>query len=303
MELYKEGLITAIIITYKRPLEILKRAIYSALNQTYKKIEVIVVNDNPKDLNGSEAICNLIKSINDDRLKYVAHKKNGGACKARNTGIKASNGKFVALLDDDDEWLPNKLECQLEGFTSDNVGMVYSPYYNIRVDGSIQRVRVGLKSGDILEDLLWSNFVGGSSMTLIRKDVFEKCGYFDETLLSSQDYDMWMRIAKEYEVNFVDEYLTNRYMQEESISFNLKKQQQGFNAFTKKFESLYLANPRAYNYRLVNRVGKWIEQGHFREAREMYLEAIHIRILSIYNITEPLKGLLKYIKYGRRTSK
>lgn len=288
-------LVSAVIITYKRPLNILKRAIESALAQTHKNLEIIIVNDCPADKESVEAIRNMIASYKDDRLIYIVHEKNGGACKARNTGILASKGKFVALLDDDDEWLPRKIELQLTGFTSEKTGMVYSPFYNI-TDGSAGEITVRqTKSGNLLEELLLDNCLGGSSMTTMRREVFDVCGMFDENLQSSQDYDMWVRIAEKYEVNFVDEPLTKRFLMEDSITKSYEKKKQGFLAFYEKHKNLYDKHPSSFNYMANRTANKWFEMGHFGDAWKLYCSAVKAKPLSKYNVTEPLKGIVKSI--------
>ncbi len=295
MENYQNALVTAVIITYKRPLEILERAIRSAIGQTHANMEVIVVNDYPADQEMVEAIRSMIASLHDSRIRYIVHERNSGACKARNTGIMAAKGEFIALLDDDDEWLPDKTEQQLRGFTSDKVGMVYSPFYNITKDlpGTIA-VR-GTKSGNLLEDMLWTNRLGGSSMSTIRRGVFDVCGLFDETLLSSQDYDMWVRIAQQYEINFVEKPLTRRYLLAESITNNYEKQFQGSMAFLEKHKDLLMQYPAAYNFRLNHRANKCFEQGYHKEARRLCRMAVKVKPFSRYNVTEPVRGMVKYL--------
>src|SRR3989338_8677774 len=99
--------VSVIIPTHNRP-ELLKRAVKSVLNQTYKDLEVIVVDD------GLEKRADeTVNSFNDSRLKYIQHPEEKGGSAARNTGIKNSSGEFIAFLDDDDEWLPEKLEIQI----------------------------------------------------------------------------------------------------------------------------------------------------------------------------------------------
>ncbi len=292
---YEDVLVSAIIITYKRPLEILSRAIKSVINQTHRKTEIIVVNDYPEDKESVEKIREMIDSFHDDRISYLVHEKNSGACKARNTGINASKGSFIALLDDDDEWLPRKLELQLEGFTADDVGMVYSPFYN-KTDDSDGVVTVReTKSGDLLEELLLDNCIGGSSMTTMRREVFDKCGLFDENLQSSQDYDMWVRIAEKYKVNYVGEPLTRRFLMEDSITKSYEKKKQGFLAFYSKHKHLYDNYPSAYNYIGNRTANKWIEMGHIKDGWELHRLAAKVKPFSKYNFTEPVKGLIKYI--------
>ena len=106
--------ISVVIITYKRPLEVLERAIKSVLNQSFKNIELLVVNDAPEEKELSIEIAKMIGCLNDSRVRYLTYDKNRGSNYARNFGLKNSVGRYIAYLDDDDEWLPIKLEKQFE---------------------------------------------------------------------------------------------------------------------------------------------------------------------------------------------
>lgn len=288
-------LVSVIITTYKRPAKILARAIESVLAQTYENLELLVVNDYPEDEILVKEIEILIEGYNDNRIKYIVHSSNQGACKARNTGIIHSKGEYIACLDDDDTWETTKLENQLKGFKSDKVGMVYSPFYNVYEDNSKKLMVRGTKSGNLFEDMLWTNCVGGTSMTMIRREVFDVCGMFDERLLSSQDYDMWLRIAKDYDIVCVNKPLIYRYVMQESITGNFEKQKKGFNLFTEKHSKYYIGNPDALNYRLNRRANKWIEQGHCKDGFKLWKKAIKVKFFSRYNIMEPCKGIIKFI--------
>ena len=123
-------LISCIITTYNRPIEVLKRAIDSVINQTYSNIELLVVNDYPENIELSNNIYKLIKSYNNKSIKYIVLEKNSGACFARNRGANESKGEFLAFLDDDDEWLPNKLNDQKKLFNHDMIGIVDCDNYN-----------------------------------------------------------------------------------------------------------------------------------------------------------------------------
>ena len=118
-------LVTAVITTHKRPPEIVERALKSILIQTYKNIEIFVVDDSPAEYELRSAVKNMVESYADRNVTYIAHKKCMGACAARNTGLEAANGEFIGYLDDDDEWFPIKIEEQLKGFDSEDVALVY----------------------------------------------------------------------------------------------------------------------------------------------------------------------------------
>lgn len=117
-----QPIVDVVITTYRRPIEIIKRALDSVLNQTYEKIQIAIVNDYPEDKSMAESIRSFIDEYNDSKIRYYSYEKNMGACYARNFGARHLNGEFIAFLDDDDEWLPEKIEKQLLGFASSDVG-------------------------------------------------------------------------------------------------------------------------------------------------------------------------------------
>ena len=106
-------LVTVIITTYQRSLRIVDRAIKSILSQTYFNLELIVVDDSPKEYQERSLIKQYIETIDDPRIRLIQHDKNQGACAARNTGIMNANGDYIAFLDDDDWFLPEKIENSL----------------------------------------------------------------------------------------------------------------------------------------------------------------------------------------------
>ena len=105
-------LVTAVITTHKRTPELVERALKSILAQTYENIEVFVIDDSPEEYELRSAVKNMIESYAEKNVTYIAHDKCMGACAARNTGLEAAKGEFIGFLDDDDEWLPTKLEKQ-----------------------------------------------------------------------------------------------------------------------------------------------------------------------------------------------
>lgn len=289
----QKPLVTAVITTYRRELKTVIRAVNSVLNQTYKNIELYVVNDCPEDNKLAINLEDALIKLNDSRIKYICHEKNAGACAARNTGIRSGTGEFVALLDDDDEWMPKKIETMLNAFNPDT-GLVYSSFY--LGDPHLGKVVTrGNKSGDIKKEMLCKNLISGTSMPMIRRECFENCGMFDVNLLSSQDYDMWMRITLKYPVIYIDKPLTIRHFSDEGITTNNSKRKQGWDYFTNKYIQYYKRNSYLYNYRLNAIVNASFMIGEFRYGFEHYKKALKIRPLSIQNIICPAKGIIKYI--------
>lgn len=221
--------ISVIITTYKRDQKFLKRAISSVLNQTFKDFELIIVDDNGDD-KYSEIVNGVVNNINSIQpLKIISHVKNLGAQQARNSGINHAKGKYIAFLDDDDEWLENKLEVQLKSFKeSDNpsLGLVYCGFNKITYDKNnrvknIEKVLPILDNNEIIKNIYRKNYIGSTSLPLIKKECFETVGLFDLNLKAKQDYDMWIRISKRYAIDYVNEALCNYYAHnEERITNN-----------------------------------------------------------------------------------
>ena len=170
-----EELVSAIIITYKRDVNVLKRAIESIENQTYRNIEIIVVDDNS---NNDKYRMNLKKYIKEkNNIVYLEHERNYGAQISRNDGIKIAKGKYIAFLDDDDSWMPKKIEKQIELFKSSNVGMVFCKGYTINEQTGKKEKYYNDKifeTSPNLQNLLEEDYIGTTSQAIISKECFEK---------------------------------------------------------------------------------------------------------------------------------
>ncbi|MDT4762161.1 glycosyltransferase [Sphaerochaeta sp. PS] len=235
--------VSVIITTYKRPFEILSRAIDSALTQTHQNFEIIVVDDSP-DSPEREMLKNRVKEVYSDRLLYIQNPKNLGACASRNIAIKCSTGQYIALLDDDDQWLPNKNALMLQCFGSGEIGLVYCNYLTYH-NGAPIRVKARKKyDGSVLPQLLESNFIGGCSIPLIPRKVFDDCGMFDERLPASQDTDLYRRIAKKYQIKYLDDPLVIYHFSDVSISSSQERQIRGRLMLLEKYKEEYAAYPK-----------------------------------------------------------
>jgi len=212
-----DPIVSVVIPTYNRA-HVLTRAIQSVLNQTYQDFEIIVVDDHSTD-NTEE----VVKSFNDPRIRYIRHEENRGAAAARNTGIMVAKGEFIAFQDSDDEWLPEKLEKQMQVFESASakVGVVYTAM--LRVQGReriyIPSSKVKRKGGYIHDNLLEGNFVG-TPTAVVKRECLKLSGVFDERLPRLQDWELFIRISKAYEFKCVDEPLVVSHSTPDSISAN-----------------------------------------------------------------------------------
>ena len=196
--------VTVIIPTCNRS-TFLRNAIASVFSQTYVDLEIVVVDDASSD-NTRE----VVEEFSGKSLQYIRHDENFGGAVARNTGIAHahSESEYIAFIDDDDEWLPNKLEAQMNLFAkhSPQLGAIYTGHQNVnRETGETTGIWMPQKNGDIYEDLMKRNWVSTTSSVVLRRECLNKVGNFDERLQSFQDYDLWIRIAREYSFEYVDE--------------------------------------------------------------------------------------------------
>lgn len=195
----KSGLVSIIIPTYNRS-DTISRSIRSAIMQTYPEIEVIIVDDASTD-----DTKDVVQSFTDSRIQYLRHFENMGGGTARNTGIKVSRGEYLAFLDSDDEWLPDKLERQVQLFESlpNSYGLVYCGFFVRSKDGKIIKGRPPEKRGDIFFDMLSRNVIGTLSVAMIKKEFIDKIDGFDEDLNCRQDYDLYLRLTRICKCDFI----------------------------------------------------------------------------------------------------
>lgn len=217
-----EWKVSVIIPTYNRR-DTLGRAIDSVLNQTYKEFEIIIVDDCSSD--GTYEY--ISKRYGDDnRIVYIKNDSNIGQSASRNTGAAYADGYFVAFLDDDDEWLPDKLEKQIRTLweSGKDVGFVYSSFIFSWDNGMISQwppveQDIECKRGDVLKTLLLYPLVGMITV-VIKKDLFVELGGFNEELLALEDYEFSIRAARVSPFAFVDEALAIAHVSKTSVGKN-----------------------------------------------------------------------------------
>jgi len=203
-------LVSVVLPTFKRP-EFLERAVRNVLSQTYANVELIVVDDNDagdfKD-KAEEIMQRLMSEYTGRSMAFVQHPHNLGGGAARNSGAKLAKGRYVAFLDDDDEWYSEKLEKQIEYFEtlSSMVGALYCGY--LYQDGDDQKIVYRNEKGSLSKEILLDKFAPGASSTLVfRKDVLQEIGYFDETFQRHQDLEILIRLFRNYTIDVVPEPL------------------------------------------------------------------------------------------------
>lgn len=225
--------ISIIMATYNRGKSI-ERAIISALNQSFKNFELIIIDDGSSD-NTKE----IIESIKDSRITYY-YKNNGGQSSARNYGIKRAKGKYIMFLDDDDEYVGDALERTLKKIKETDLKWIYcTQYLSVRKDEEVLVNRGNGIKGDVYKYLLSGNFLGTGE--IFGKEVFEAAGYFDETLKIYEDKEMRIRIAKlGYGVDYLEGYIYKYYENESSVS-------SAYNNKNKRRIRFYYAQKKIYD--------------------------------------------------------
>ena len=185
-----------IIIPAYNPGTFLDEAIQSALDQTHKNTNIIVIDDN-----STEDIESIVKKYKN--IKYIRNEKNLGPAASRNIGIKSSDAPFVSLLDADDIWYAHKLELSLDSFDKNSeIGMTCGNYQVL-----LNRRRLSKPFYSRPIEITWGkmmrqNFVASGSTT-IRREVLESVSLFDEDLWISEDYDCWVKISEENKIEYI----------------------------------------------------------------------------------------------------
>lgn len=283
-----EPLVTVIIPTYNRDY-VLKRALLSAISQTYQNVEILVVSDASTDTTEE-----IVKSITDPRIKYIYHEKNRGLAAARNTGIKNSAGEYITFLDDDDEWLPEKISRQIGIFknTAAAIGLIFTNGFSEYENDYI--VREKIPSGVIYDPHKDKFFplrilISPPTSWMIPKTIVTEIGYFDENMHNNwDDGDYFVRLAQAHPVYFLNENLAIWHAlgsHVNSISPDLIK---GKEIFIKKNLRSLKKDP-GYLFRFYRTMGKDILKIDKLKARRYLLKALRMRPFDSSTVGKILK--------------
>lgn len=271
-------LITVVIPTYNRALTI-ERAVKSVITQTYKNLEIIIVDDASTD-----NTCDILNKLEiENNIHIIKHEQNMGGSVARNTGIYAAKGEYIAFLDSDDEWLPNKLSEQMKIIRKDKeVGMVYTNYYLVDQDtNKIMSLYTNKHINNVLYNLLFCNFIGSTSTILVKKDCMMKICGFDANLPSCQDWDIYIRIAHLYKIVGIDEPLIKYYIHNNSITGSQEKSLMGHEIVLNKILEI-AENSSIYKNKLnkikavhtFNLAHIMLRFDEFEKARKYFIKAL-----------------------------
>ncbi len=241
--------ISVVIPAYNAELTILP-TIESLQQQTFSDFEVIIINDGSTD-----RTLELLQNFEDPRLKIFSY-ENGGLSVARNRGLAQATGEFIAFLDADDLWTPDKLELQLAALQKHpEAGLVYSWTYYL--DEQTKTTYTGISlffEGNVQANLLVNNFIASGSNPLIRRQVTESVGEFDTACAGCADWDYWLRISACWTFVVVPKHQIFYRQSLGAMSSKVKAMEE---AGLFVIEKAFLAAPPEYQY-LKNQSVAWL---------------------------------------------
>ena len=206
----KRSCLVSVILPTRNRLATLPRAIDSVLGQTFGDFELIIIDDGSTD--GTDK---LIASYADPRIRYYFNSGMPSISRARNMGLSLAKGTYIAFQDSDDEWLPRKLEMQVSALNSltDDVALVYGPNVKQYADGRVStyvRGRFSSNDADIFPKVFMEG-IGGVQTILVRREVFDIVGTFDEDIVVAEDTDLLFRMARRYRFQYLPEQFVRIY--------------------------------------------------------------------------------------------
>lgn len=257
--------VSVVIPTHDRWTLLGMHALRSALSQEDVSLEVIVVDD------GSPHEAPHVEGLEDPRVRVIRHDRPRKAAAARNTGIAAARGVWLAFLDDDDLWAPTKLRTQLEAAATSGAAWVYTAAVTVDPDGTVLELEAAPAAEDLDALLLTGNHVpGGGSGVVARASLVADVGAFDEDQLFLADWDLWLRLARSARPAACPEVLVARFVHPGNMLFREQP------AVLESFERM-LGKHRPVTDRDRQTIAEWLAQRYFdagehRRAARTYLD-------------------------------
>lgn len=272
--------VSVIITTYKRA-NMLKRAINSVLNQTYKNIEVIVVDDNDENSEDRKNTENIMMSYIDNlKVKYIKHKVNKNGAAARNTGIKHSTGEIVCFLDDDDWYIESKVEKQLKFLIKNN--KYKAVYCGWNRNG---KTIIPKRTGNLAFELLSGDSLIYTNTIMMWKDIAEKIGGWDERFKRNQEAVFLLRYFKcGYLIGVIDECLVEFDTSDRRNQLDSKRNEEQFELYLSEHEDI------------IKKISKFDKNARKKIYSKRY-RGILLYHLRGKNITDAFKVYIKMMKY------
>tara|TARA_B100001093_G_scaffold194977_1_gene187455 strand:- start:80 stop:826 length:747 start_codon:yes stop_codon:yes gene_type:complete len=217
----KNTLVSVIIPFYNRPIKTI-RAIKSVLNQTYQNFEIILVDD------GSNESLQILKDFCNKKKIKIFTKKNAGPASARNFGIRQAKGEYIAFLDSDDLWLPNKLKVQLSFMLKKNILFSHTSYQIINFSNCIKNIKIVPAKAYKFPNVIFHNRIATPTV------MFKKCLLINENISFIEKYRrgedtvLWAIISKKTKLHNIDKNLVRVYQNSKTSALNTKNKIEGF---------------------------------------------------------------------------
>ena len=280
-------LISVVIPTYNSA-DFIEKAIQSVVEQSYKKWEIIIV-----DNNSSDHTIELINSINDNRISIHKVNNNGVIAVSRNIGIGLAKGEWIAFLDSDDWWSKEKLSLSVERISD----LTYLIYHNLKVIGKkntlFESKKTRLPNHPVMVDLLVSGNIIPNSSVMVRKSILDEIGGIDESkmMVGSEDYNTWLKVSSVTEqFIFIDKFLGIYRVHRDSVS-NKNMSNSGYVAAKQFLSKLDEKDRKKFESRVLYQDGRYgfIKKNHKDSIRKLIKciggAKIDIKIKSIYMIS------------------
>lgn len=267
------------------------RAVRSALNQTYKNVEILICDDNGEGTENQVLTQNALLTLieNDNRIKYIVNKENKNGSVARNTAMKSSSGEYIAFLDDDDEYMPNCLEKEVEAFErlSDDYGIVFASF--VQTGENVKDIiHISSFDGNISGDFMLGKIESPSSIIAIRREVIDTIGYWDESFFRHQDWEYIIRITDKYKAYGLSDVLVRR-----NVVFRHNPKQP---ELYEKYRLHFLTKMEKYIKKQPKEIQKKIYNRHMFDIGKAYLKSCKFltSIKYAFKTTNPLSALTSY---------
>ena len=288
--------VSGIITTFNRA-EYLKKAIKSALSQTYRDFELLILDNSSTD--GSEAI---IHHFNDSRIRYIKHRPLN-ISQTRNLGVYEAKGDFIAFLDDDDEWLPHKLQSEFSLFekSANDIAMIYGGFIRIDGKGNAFYTHQPSLKGKILKALLSleDDFTGSASNPMIKKSAIESLGGFDESIKTGEDWEFYLRLTERYSVAFVSHPIVKiRHHFGARLGDKLKDYIDLETKIMVHYKNFFEQDPILKSFYLQRIGGKYLRLGERRRGRENLIAAIKCNVPNFLAYIQFVLSFLPTSVYG-----
>ncbi len=280
-----KSIVSIIIPTFKRNPS-LKRAINSVLNQTFREYEIIVVDDNNERSRYRKLNEKLMEDYKDnEKVFYIKHQQNLNGAAARNTGIKFSKSKYIAFLDDDDEYLPEKIDFQINMLENldETWGAVYCGYSKY-IKNKLISTDLNSGYGNLqIKLLLMENSIAAGSTLLIKRSILNELNGFDITFSRHQDWELLMRFFRKYKIAYVNQNL---------VKLNIN-------------DNMYFTNPENLiitKEKFLKKYEKDIENLPINLQKEIY-KRHYLEITRSFLRTKNIKRAVNYFKKSKNCSR